>query len=165
MLITNRLCSDPRTSPKDVQILVVDNDQDSRNLYADLLESSVTEVTALSSIKDALDFLDYCIPAIVICEMRFLGECVYPLIQQIRYLVLNSGRTIPILVTSAFAPTGLEPLPVVEAYVPKPIDSDSFIDKVWEMILLSSINCLLDIQGRVTKRNIGKTLCCSAGVS
>ncbi len=94
MAIANVLLSNSSIF-KDVQILVIDNDQDSRDLYAGLLENSVAKVTTLGSIKAAIDFLNDCIPAIVICEMSFLNECVCPLPQQVKDLALSSDRIIP----------------------------------------------------------------------
>ncbi len=150
----------------DVQILVIDNDQASRNLYAGLLENHATKVTALGSIKAAMDFLDNCIPAIVICEISFLDESVYPLIRKVRDLALSGGRMIPILVTSTFASTSLaQPLTVkVEAYLLKPIDIDYFIHKVWDLLLLWSSADRSGIPDRVMPQNIDKMLCSSAGI-
>jgi CheY-like chemotaxis protein len=125
---------------RDVQILVVDNDRDSRILCAFLLESYGAKVTTLSSIKNALDFLKRKIPALLICEMRFLGESVYPLIQQVNCLELSSCRTIPILVTSTCSPTKLaqQLKAKVAAYLLKPIDIDYLVDQVWNLTRLSS---------------------------
>ncbi len=140
MSIANTLLPNPKML-KDIQILVIDNDQDSRNLYTSLLESDVTKIISLGSSQAALDFLDDCVPAIVIYGMSFLDEYADLLIQQVRALSLSSGRMIPILITSPFAPAGLaqELMVKVEAYLPKPINVDYFIDKVWDLILLSSI--------------------------
>jgi CheY-like chemotaxis protein len=117
---------------KDVQILVVDNDRGTRDLYACLLESYGTKVTTLGSVKAACDFLEGCIPALVICEMRFLGESVCPLIQQVRELALSSGKRIPILATSTYSPTHLDQefRVNVKAYLLKPVNIDDFVAQV-----------------------------------
>lgn len=120
---------------QDVQILVVDNDRDSRDLYTFLLEDRGAAVTASASIQDALNCLNACIPNLLICEIRFLGESVLPLIQQVRSLTLCTGRPIPILATSTCSPISLvQQLAVkVEAYLLKPIDIDDFIEQSWDL--------------------------------
>jgi CheY-like chemotaxis protein len=120
---------------KDVQILVVDNDRDTRELYAFVLESCGARVATTGSIKNALDLLSGSIPAILICEARFLGEQVHPLIEQIRSLALKSGRTIPILVAStcSLAEFTQQWKLKTEAYLLKPFDLEDFVDKVWNL--------------------------------
>lgn len=136
MSITNDLLLNSRIL-KDVQILLVDNHYDSRELYAHLLEGCGAKVTSLGSIADALDSLASCIPAILICEMNFWGESVYPLIQQVRDLALTSGSAIPVLVTSTCPLKSLaQQLTVkVEAYLLKPVDIDYLVDRVWDLTL------------------------------
>lgn len=152
---------------KDVQILVVDNDRDSGNLYAFLLESYGAKVTTIGSVKDALNFLDSWTPTLLICEIRFLHESVYPLIQRIRHLALNAGRVIPILVTSTYATTSFaQHLTVqIEAYLLKPIDIDYFVNEVWCLTFLSSIVHAPSIQDWMMQQNPGKRLGCGALVN
>jgi CheY-like chemotaxis protein len=140
MSLLNELLPNPEML-RDVQILVVDNDRDSRDLYAFLLESRGATVTTLGSIKAALDFLNWCIPTLLICEMRFLSESVYPLIQQVRHLAVGSGTTIPILITSTCSLTNLaQQLQVtVEAYLLKPVDINDLVIQVWNLTYLSRI--------------------------
>lgn len=165
MLSTNELPLNSRML-EDVQILAVDNDRDTRDLYTFLLEDEGAKVTASRSIQDALDFLDGYIPNLLICEIRFLNESVLPLIQRVRSLARSSRRTIPILVTSTCSPIHLaQQLTVkVEAYLLKPIDIDDFINQVWDLILLSKTIYPSGIQDWVIQQNPVKMLCCSAGV-
>ena len=133
---------------QDVQILVVDNDVDSRDLCLLLFESYGAKVKTIGSIKDALALLNGFVPDILICEVRFLNESVYPLIEHIRHIARSSGRAIPILVTST---CGLKSLSQyltikVEAYLIKPIDIDSFVDQVWHLMLPSNVLDFLTCQ-------------------
>ena len=166
MSIANELLLNPRML-KDVQILVVDNDRDTRDLYAFLLESYGAKVTTLGSIEDALNLLNWYMPAILICEMRFLGESVHPLLQRIRYLAPIDGKPITILITSTGSPTSLaQQLPVkVEAFLRKPIDLDCFVNEVWNLTLLPSLAYPPSIQEWVAKQAIGQTSRCVAEVS
>jgi CheY-like chemotaxis protein len=156
MLITDELLPNPQLL-KDVQILIVENNLDSRDLYALLLESYGAKVTKLSSIKDALELLNSFIPTLLICEMRFLGESVYPLIQKIRDLAFSKGRMIPILVTSTCPPMNLvhELMVNVEAYLLKPFELEHFVRQVWKLILLSRITYPFSIQAGVCDALVG----------
>lgn len=133
---------------RDMSILVVDNDRDNRELYAFLLTSHGANVTTIGSIKDALDLLNDYIPALLICEIRFLGESVAPLLQRVKDLARHTGRTIPIMVTSTGPLMRLaQQLPVpVEAYLLKPIDLNHFVSAIWNLIYRSSITSFPSLQ-------------------
>ncbi|HEY9622449.1 MAG TPA: response regulator [Crinalium sp.] len=140
MSITNKLSLNPGLL-KDVQIFVVDNDCDSSDLYAFLLESYGAKVTTLGSIISTLDMLNEFVPDLLICEMRFWGENVLPLIQRMKYIVLSRGRMIPILGISTCSATSLvQQIQVkIEAYLLKPIDLEALVDQVWTLTLQSNI--------------------------
>lgn len=126
---------------KDVQILIVDNDRDNRDFYAFLLESYGARVITTDSVKSGLASLNKLMPRILICEIRFLGESVYPLIRRARYLALKSGSTIPILITSTYSIADftqrwrLKP----EGYLLKPVNMEDFTDEVWKLTQASRI--------------------------
>lgn len=120
---------------QDLQILIVDNDRDNRDLYAFLLESCGARVITAGSVKDGLASPNKLMPRILICEMRVLSESAYPLIRRVRHLALKSSSTILILITST--------CPIAEltqqwklntgAYLLKPVNLEGFIDEVWNL--------------------------------
>lgn len=120
-----------------LQILVVDNDRDSRDLCMFLWDDDRTRVITTGSIQEALHILDQFTPDILVCEIRFLGESVYPLLQRVRAIALNSGSNIPILVTSTCQPAEItQALNMkVETYLCKPIDFDQLIYEVWKLLI------------------------------
>lgn len=146
----------------DVKILAVDNDRDTGALYTALFESYNTKVITTESIKEALDILKQSVPNLLICEARFLGESVDPLIQQVRSIAENSHILIPIFVTSTFPAINLaKHLKLkVESYQIKPIDLDQFVAEVWNLILLSRITQPLNIYAQLAKLGISKPSCC-----
>ncbi|MBW4672009.1 MAG: hypothetical protein KME60_32440 [Cyanomargarita calcarea GSE-NOS-MK-12-04C] len=85
---------------KGVQVLVVDNDNDSGEIYDTLLNHFDAIVTLYSSVKNALEILDWLTPNIIVCEIRFLGESVYRLFEKLHAIEVGSGNHIPIIVTS-----------------------------------------------------------------
>ncbi|BAU15344.1 similar to two-component response regulator [Leptolyngbya sp. NIES-3755] len=126
---------------KNVQILIVENDRDNRDLYAFVLESCGARVTTTSSVKDGLASLNRLMPGVLICEMRFLGEGVYPLIRRAKYLALKHGSIIPILITStcSIAEFTQQSKFNTEAYLLKPVNLNSFVDKVWNLTQRSRV--------------------------
>jgi CheY-like chemotaxis protein len=166
MSITNKLLLNSGLL-KDVQILVGDNNRDSRDLYAFLLESYGAMVTMLGSIQDALEILNVYVPDLLICEMRFLGESVLPLIQRIRCIALSRGRMIPTLGISTCSPASLvQQIQVkIEAYLCKPIDPNNLVDQVWNLTLQPRIAYLSGIQDYLVNQAPVQILSCGAGVN
>lgn len=149
---------------KDVQILVVDNDADTRYLCSILFENYGAKVIAFESVADALALLDYSAPDILICETRFLDEDVWQLIQRVKAMTISLQRVIPILVASAYrlGKSEQDLKQDIDAHLLKPIDIDCLIDEVWNLIHLSNSASQLNIQRWVinhklwTKRHLAE---------
>lgn len=148
------------------RILIVDNDRDCGALYTVLFESYGVAVVVAASVKEALDLLNRFVPDVLICETRFFGESVYPLIQQIRTISQKRQKSIPVFVTSTFPAMNLtDHLKVkVEAYQAKPLDLDQFVDQICSLLLLAKITQPVNIYDWLTKMVIGQTFRCGAGV-
>ena len=87
------------------QVLIVDNDCDSRNIYQHLLNRNGAIVNIASSVKDAINIMGWFCPNILICEMKFVNERVSTLIQRTRDIEVTSGRHIPIITsTTTYVP-------------------------------------------------------------
>ncbi|XWK89800.1 MAG: response regulator [Phormidium sp.] len=143
---------------KDVQILIVENDLDTRNMYTFLLEELGAKVTATGSIKEALKFLDWLLPDVLITEMVFLGESIDLLIQKLQQMAVTNNISIPLLITSTYPTrTVTEYLKAdFEAYLLKPIDLDNLVSQIWNLIVRSKITHPYSIQEWITKQNLGK---------
>ncbi|MDZ7949742.1 response regulator [Nostoc sp. DedQUE09] len=117
---------------KGVQVLVVDNDRDSRDLYAFLLEDLSANVISAGSIKEALEILGWFTPNIIVCEIRFLGESIYTLLNTLDAMEVNNGKHIPIIVTSTSITGTCDQIPDVEfeEYLLKPFDLDEFVSMI-----------------------------------
>jgi DNA-binding response OmpR family regulator len=155
MSIKNQLVLDSEIL-RGVHILVVDNNLDSGDLYAELFESYGAKVTKIDSIKVALAFLDWFVPDIVVCETIFLGESVYPLIERVRSIE-ECSKTIPILVTSTFSVINFAQYLMieVEAYLCKPVDIYELLNEVCKLILIKDYYSFSI--GGWSKLNIDKT--------
>lgn len=77
-----------------LRLLVVDDDRDSRELLIVALESEGAEVTAVSSVEDALLAIQQSIFDILVSDIRMPGEDGYSLIQKVR--AAEACRTQPV---------------------------------------------------------------------
>jgi CheY-like chemotaxis protein len=152
---------------KDIQILIVDNDADSRYLCKTLFEIYGAQVTTLESIANSIALLDHLIPDIVICEIRFFNEDVLSLIQKIKTVSLGRERVIPILVVSAYCVAGFAQnlLTMVEDYLLKPIDIDHLVDEVWNLVHLAKETQKVNIQDWAVKHGATITAYLAAPLS
>ncbi|RCJ38560.1 hypothetical protein A6769_09180 [Nostoc punctiforme NIES-2108] len=117
---------------KGLQVLVVDNDRDSRDLYAFLLEDLSANVITAGSIKEALETLSWFTPNIIVSEVRFLGESIYTLVNTLNAIEVDNGNHIPIIVTSTSTTGTCDQIPDVEfeEYLLKPFDLDEFVSMI-----------------------------------
>ena len=117
---------------KGVQVLVVDNDRDSRDLYAFLLEDLSANVITAGSVKEALETLSWFTPNIVVSEIRFLGESIYTLLNTLNAIEADNSKHIPIIVTSTSTTGTCDQIPDVEfeEYLLKPFDLDEFVSMI-----------------------------------
>jgi CheY-like chemotaxis protein len=114
---------------KGVQVLVVDNDRDSRDLYVFLLQDLSANVITAGSVKEALEILNWFTPNILVCEIKFLGESIYTLLNRLGVMEADNGNHIPIIVTSTSTTGTYDQIPDVEfeEYLLKPFDLDKFV--------------------------------------
>jgi CheY-like chemotaxis protein len=142
---------------KDVQILVVDNDADSRYLHKIVFEAHGAQVTTIESIADSMALLEYLIPDILICEIRFFNEDVLTLIERIKTVALDQGKVIPILIVSASCNASFAQnlLAMVEDYLLKPTDINRLVDEVWNLVRLAKATLKPQIFKRLVKHKAG----------
>ncbi len=130
---------------KGVQVLIVDNDNDSGKMYDVLLNDFGAIVTLSGSVKDALEILDWLIPSIIVCEIRFLGESIYRLIEKLQAIEAVNGNHIPILITSTCSTGSYEEIPDVEfeGYLLKPFDPEELVLTIANLIQVCSNNSIV----------------------
>jgi CheY-like chemotaxis protein len=86
-----------------LQILVVDDDTDTREFQAFVLEQSGATVTAVPSGLEALQVLERFIPDVLISDVGMADMDGYMLIQQIRLRPTDQGRMILAIALTAYA--------------------------------------------------------------
>lgn len=121
---------------KGIQVLVVDNDRDSRDLYAFLLKDLGANVVTAGSVKEALEILSCFTPNVLVSEIRFLGESIYTLVKTLNAMEADNGNHIPMIVTSTSIIGTCHQIPDVEfeEYLLKPLDLDNFVSMITNLV-------------------------------
>ncbi|XHX80380.1 MAG: response regulator [Stenomitos frigidus ULC029] len=121
---------------KGVQVLVVDNDRDSRVLYSTLLQSCGANVLTCGSIKEALTIFDWLSPQILLCEMRFSGESIETLVAKMHDMERKSGQHIPAIAITTLITDSLAQILSAgfEGFLLKPVDLDELISMMRHLV-------------------------------
>ncbi|HVW65269.1 MAG TPA: ATP-binding protein [Nitrosospira sp.] len=86
-----------------IRILVVDDEEDSRELIREVLTDCEAEVAAAASAAEGLEMLKTQRPDVMISDIGMPGKDGYQLIREIRQLPASSGGKIPAIALTAFA--------------------------------------------------------------
>jgi CheY-like chemotaxis protein len=84
-----------------MQILVVDDEVDIRELFTVVLEAQGAKVTAVAAVDQALSALQHCHPDLLVTDIAMPGRDGYDLIQQVRASP-HTGH-IPAIALTAYA--------------------------------------------------------------
>ena len=90
-------------SLKDVQVLVVEDDADTRDLMQRLLEGHGAQVVSVSSAPEALASLAHTKPDVLVSDIGLPDMDGYQLIERIRALSPDAGGAMPAVAVTAFA--------------------------------------------------------------
>jgi len=111
-----------------LEILIVDDDGDARNVLALLLESGCAKVSTVSSASEALEAISRQGPDVFLTDLRMPGEDGYSLIRKLRASERGqeTGRLAAIAVTAYAGATDRERAIAAGygAHVPKPVAPD-----------------------------------------
>jgi PAS domain S-box-containing protein len=86
-----------------VRVLVVDDEQDTRELLRAMLEKCGSEVTTASSAPEALDVIERVRPDVLVSDLGMPGEDGYSLIAKVRALPAERGGRTPAAALTAYA--------------------------------------------------------------
>lgn len=112
------------------RILVVDDDEDTRDLMLVALEGSGAQVTGASSAREALQKLQSAPPDLLIADIGMPGQDGFWLIRQLRTLPGAALRSMPAIAVTAFASTHDRQAALsagFDDYVSKPVDLDELV--------------------------------------
>jgi PAS domain S-box-containing protein len=86
-----------------IRILIVDDEQDSRELIQEVLTDCEAEVVSAANAEEGLEMLKTRSPDVMISDIGMPGKDGYQLIREIRRLPASSGGKIPAIALTAFA--------------------------------------------------------------
>ncbi|NJK67250.1 MAG: response regulator [Microcoleus sp. SU_5_3] len=115
--------------------LIVDDDSDSRELVAFLLQESGAVVRAAASASEALQSLKQALPDILLSDIGMPGMDGYTLIATVRSL--KQCQTLPAIALTAYAGDGDKDRAIAAGFqnhIPKPIDPNKLIAAILQLV-------------------------------
>ncbi len=111
--------------PSGLQVLLVDDEEDSREAMRRILQQNGMRVTTASSAREAFELVERLEPDILLSDIAMPGEDGLSLIRRVRLLPLDRGGRIPAAAISAYA--GIEDrrkalLAGFHYHIPKPVE-------------------------------------------
>ena len=120
-------------SLRDLRVLVVDDDEDSRDLMATVLEAAGARVTLAASVSAALDALAEADFGVLVSDIGMPEQDGYDLIRRLRGADLARLRQIPAVAVTAFAAPEDRRKALVagfQEHLPKPVDVIKLVEVV-----------------------------------
>jgi CheY-like chemotaxis protein len=111
-------------------VLVVEDNDDSRTLMATLLALYGAQVTAVASVREALEAFGRIRPDVVVSDINMPLEDGFDLIRRLRTLAPEEGGTVPALAITAYAEAGDRTAVLAagfQAFLPKPVEGDLLV--------------------------------------
>ena len=88
---------------KGIRVLVVEDDDDTRELLRVLLETQGGDVTATSCVQEALSAYDRSLPHVIVADIGMPNEDGYSLMRRVRELPAQRGGAVPAIALTAYA--------------------------------------------------------------
>ena len=139
-LVEHSSLNDSSTPPTDlngVQVLVVDDDEDSRNFIAFVLQQSRAIVTTAASGTEALHAVTQSRPDVVVSDIEMPEMDGYQLVDKIKQLMSLQGKEVPAIALTAHAGEFNQQQALKAGFrrhFPKPADSDELIRAIANLI-------------------------------
>ena len=132
-----RIRSEPKLEApvalRGLRVLVVDDDEDARNLVKAVLEGCGSSVVTAASAAEGLSALDRERPDVLISDIGMPGEDGYDLIRRVRALPSSRGGNIPAAALTAFARSEDRTRVLSAGYsihIPKPVEPAELVAAV-----------------------------------
>lgn len=120
-----------------LQILLVDDEPDTREFQAFLLEQSGAKVTAVASGLEALQSLDQFIPDAIVSDIGMADMDGYMLMQQIRSRPPSQGGQVPAIALTAYA-RDLDQQKARQvgfhAHITKPVEPEALVEAIASLL-------------------------------
>ncbi|HAZ48585.1 MAG TPA: hybrid sensor histidine kinase/response regulator [Cyanobacteria bacterium UBA11369] len=120
-----------------VQVLVVDDERDTREYITFVLEEFGAAVTAVASANEGIETLDKWLPDVLVSDIGMPGKDGYALMREIRERSPAQGGNIPAIALTAYAreeDTELALLAGFQMHVSKPVEPERLVSVVASLI-------------------------------
>jgi PAS domain S-box-containing protein len=128
---------------KGLRVLVIDDEEDARELLTIALTQSGAEVRTAATVRAALDILGQWKPNVLVSDIGMPGQDGYDLIRTVRALQSESGGTIPALALTGYASAedaARARVAGYETHMAKPVAPRDLVVAVASLIAESSVN-------------------------
>lgn len=129
--------SDTDSRLQGVRLLLIEDDEDSREMLATLFDQYGVIVTTVASGAAALEAINTFRPEILISDIGMPGENGYDLIRRVRMLPHDQGGSIPAIAVTGYV-SSLDRTLALEAgyqeHVAKPVEIDDLIEIIKKLI-------------------------------
>lgn len=126
-----------------IQILLVDDERDTREFQAFLLEQSGAQVAAVASGLEALQALEQSTPDVLVSDIGMAEMDGYAMMQQIRSRLPNQAKPFPAITLTAYA-RNLDQQQAIAAgfqrHLTKPIEPEVLINAIVHLLKESRTN-------------------------
>jgi CheY-like chemotaxis protein len=116
-----------------MQILVVDDEPDIRDLVSFILQDYGVEVTAVASAQEALEALSESIPDVLISDIGMPRTDGYMLMREVRKRSPQHGGQVPAIALTAYAGEINQQQALAagfQMHIPKPVDPDVLVKAI-----------------------------------
>jgi PAS domain S-box-containing protein len=120
-----------------VQVLVVDDEPDTREYITFVLEESGAIVTAVTSANEGIEALDKYLPDVLLSDIGMPGKDGYTLMREIRERSPAAGGEIPAIALTAYAreeDSEQALLAGFQMHVSKPVEPDNLVNAIANLI-------------------------------
>ncbi|MEH1909459.1 hybrid sensor histidine kinase/response regulator [Nostoc sp.] len=134
--------SEPSLSLHGIQILVVDDDTDTRDFVAFLLEQVGARVITAASALEALEVLTQSKPNVLLSDIGLPEMDGYMLMRQIRALLPQDGGQIPAIALTSYAGEIDEKRALkvgFQRHISKPVDPDNLVKAIVNLIGMDTV--------------------------
>jgi CheY-like chemotaxis protein/nitrogen-specific signal transduction histidine kinase len=120
-----------------ISLLVVDDDVDALDLFAEMLRQGGADVRTARSVPQALQILERWEPDVVVSDIEMPGESGYALIRQLRGGRILHGDRIPVVAVTAYGGV-TERIKILSAgfdsYIAKPVEPDELVAVIGRLV-------------------------------
>jgi signal transduction histidine kinase/ActR/RegA family two-component response regulator len=123
----------PLPSLDGVQVLLVDDDQDTLQMLTLMLTEYGAKVQAAASAAEALEALQWCKPDVLVSDLAMPGEDGYSLISKVRALEAENGKLTPAVALTAYVRVEDRARALsagFNVFVPKPVELSELITAI-----------------------------------